>query len=241
MVKLIILYYLNIKSTHGYEIQKFIQATGLEVWAKIKSGSIYYALNKMEKNGEVELYKEETHGSKVRKIYRITEKGRVELNNTIIEELGKSLTPIGTDKFIIPITFGKVNKEEAINVINKHIKELEKTLEYWKHWNSIKITEKTLEVERISFEMTITNIENSIKWHEALKSEYDQYVEMSLGQEEMIRTVDFGDVDSMPKENIERNSDRINELKNIILNDKEKSQEALEELLKLMEEKNKNA
>ena len=39
MVRILILYYLNIKTTHGYEIQKFIQETGLEQWTQIKSGS----------------------------------------------------------------------------------------------------------------------------------------------------------------------------------------------------------
>ncbi|MGL5415128.1 MAG: PadR family transcriptional regulator [Clostridium sp.] len=234
MVKLIILYYLDIKSTHGYEIQKFIQATGLDVWAKVKSGSIYYALSKMEKNGEVELYKEENNGSKVRKIYRITEKGKDELKNTIINELGRSLTPISTEKFIIPVAFGKVNKEDAIQIINKHIKELEETLDYWNHWNSIKINDNTLEVEKISFEMTITNIENSIKWHKALIKEYDAYSKMSIEQEEMIRNIDFGEVEHIENGNIEKDAKKINELKNIILNDKEKSQEALDELVKLM-------
>lgn len=234
MVKLIILYYLNIKSTHGYEIQKFIQATGLDVWAKIKSGSIYYALSKMEQKGEVELYREEKHGSKVRKIYKITDKGRKQLKKTIEQELEKSLMPIGTDKFIIPITFNKLDKKKAIDIINKHIKGLYDTLDYWCYWKDIKINESTLDVERISFEMTINSIKDSIRWHKALIDEYDEYVKYSDSQELMIKNIDFDEVEESKKDAININKERINELREIILNNPEESKEALEELMNLM-------
>ncbi|MGL5715142.1 MAG: PadR family transcriptional regulator [Paraclostridium sp.] len=234
MVKLIILYYLNIKSTHGYEIQKFIQATGLDVWAKVKSGSIYYALSKMEKNGEVELYKEETVGSKVRKIYQITEKGKKELKNTIEQELDKPLMPIGTDKFIIPVTFNRLDKNEAISIVNKHIKSLEETLDYWEYWKDIKINELTLQVEKISFEMTVNGIKDSIRWHKAIIDEYDEYVTYSQSQEVMIKNIDFGDVAEPKNNNAQADKKRIEELREIILNNPEKSKEALEELMNLM-------
>lgn len=234
MVKLIILYYLNIKTTHGYEIQKFIQATGLDVWAKVKSGSIYYALSKMEKNGEVELYKEETNGSKVRKIYKITEKGKLELKVAIKEELSKSLMPIGTDKFIIPITFNRLDKKEATEIINKHIKDLEDTLNYWEYWKNIKITKSTLDVERISFEMTINSIKDSIKWHKALIEEYDEYIKYSKSQENMIKNIDFGEVEEPKDNDFKVGQKRIEELREIILTNPEKSKTALEELMNIM-------
>lgn len=234
MVKLIILYYLNIKSTHGYEIQKFIQATGLDTWAKVKSGSIYYALSKMEKNGEVELHKEETIGSKVRKIYKITEKGKEELKNTIKEELAKPIMPIGTDKFIIPITFNRLDKEEAISIINEHIKSLEETLDYWEYWKNIKIGKSTLQVETISFEMTINGIKDSIKWHKALINEYDEYVKYSESQEVMIKNIDFGEEKETKVNNNEINKNRIEELREIILNNPQESKDALEELMEIM-------
>ncbi|MDV9924842.1 PadR family transcriptional regulator, partial [Clostridioides difficile] len=53
MIRTLILYYLNIKPTHGYEIQKFLQVSGADRWTKIQSGSIYYALAKLEKDGGV--------------------------------------------------------------------------------------------------------------------------------------------------------------------------------------------
>jgi DNA-binding PadR family transcriptional regulator len=132
MVRLIILYYLNIKSTHGYEIQKYIQVTGVNQWANVKSGSIYYALSKMEKAGEVKLIKETIHGSRTRKIYEITEKGRAELNKSIRNEMEKLLVPIGTEKYILPMFLDEITMDESNSIIHKHIEKLNEHLEYWK-------------------------------------------------------------------------------------------------------------
>lgn len=235
MVKAIILYYLSVKATHGYEIQKYIQTTGAAVWAKIKSGSIYYALSKMEKSGEVELLKEEAHGSRVRRIYKITDKGRAELEKAINEELAKYLVPIGTEKFIIPMFLNKADKEKGFNIIDKHIKELNEALEYWKYWKNIKTNTILTELEKLSFDMSIINIENSIKWHETLKKEYDIYVKEADKQYDVIKNIDFSEIDEA--ESINSNNKKINELRDIILNKPKEAKEAFEELINLLNNK----
>lgn len=237
MVKAIILYYLSVKATHGYEIQKYIQTTGAAVWAKIKSGSIYYAISKMEKSGEVELVKEEAHGSRVRRIYKITDKGRDELEKVINEELAKYLVPIGTEKFIIPMFLNKADKEKGINIIDKHIKELNEALEYWKYWKNIKTNTILTELEKLSFDMSIINIENSIKWHETLKKEYDIYVKEADKQYDVIKNIDFSEIDEAEDESINSNNKKINELRDIILNKPKEAKEAFEELINLLNNK----
>lgn len=234
MVKAIILYYLSIKATHGYEIQKYIQTTGFAVWAKVKSGSIYYALSKMEKNGEVELVKEEAHGSRVRRIYNITDKGRSELEKVINEELSKYLVPIGTEKFVLPMFIDKIDKEKGISIIDKHIKELNETLEYWNYWKNIKINDNSTDLEKISFDMSILNIENSIIWHETLKKEYDIYVKESNKQHDIIKNVDFSEIDEVKEAGSNIDRKKINELRDIILNKPKEAKEAFEELLSLL-------
>ncbi|MGH4123524.1 MAG: PadR family transcriptional regulator [Clostridium sp.] len=233
MVKALILYYLNIKETHGYEIQKFLQLNGMDTWANIKAGSIYYALSKMEKSGEIELAREETKGSRVRKIYRITDKGRKELKVTLEKELDKQLLPVNVEKFILPITINRLAKEKAINILNNHINDLNKALDYWKHWKNIKTTGACLEIERIAFEMTIVNFEYSISWHKALIKEYDIIKNVSQQQEKIIATFNF-DEESENKHLEKINEERISELRETILNNPDKSKEALEKLIKLM-------
>lgn len=234
MVKVIILYYLSIKATHGYEIQKYIQTTGFASWTNVKSGSIYYALNKMEKNGEVELIKEESHGSRVRRIYNITDKGRNELEKVINDELSKYLVPIGTEKFIIPMFMNEIDKENAINIIDNHIKELNKSLEYWNYWRNVKVNNNSTELEKLSFDMTIMNIENSIKWHETLKKEYDIYVKEADKQYDVIKNVDFSELDEAKKESKNVDIKKINELRNTILNKPKEAKQAFEELISLL-------
>lgn len=232
MVKIIILYYLNIKATHGYEIQKFIQASGFETWTNIKPGSIYYALSKMEKSGEVKLVREENRGSRVRRIYEITDLGITELKKAIEKELNEPLVPLNIDKFILPITFNKLDKNEAISIIDERIKELNKKLEYWKHWRNIKINENSTKVETISFDMTITNYEYEINWHKSLIEEFDLYYELSGKNEEFIRNFDFGEADEKPVEDI--NKAKINQLKDMILNDPSEAKDALEKLINII-------
>lgn len=232
MVKIIILYYLNIKATHGYEIQKFIQASGFETWTNIKPGSIYYALSKMEKSGELKLVREENRGSRVRRIYEITDLGVTELKKAIEKELNEPLVPLNIDKFILPITFNKLDKNEAISIIDNRIKELNKKLEYWKHWRNIKINENSTKVEIISFDMTITNYEYEINWHKSLIEEFDLYYELSGKNEEFIRSFDFGEADEKPSEDI--NKDNINQLKEMILNDPSEAKDALERLINII-------
>ena len=81
MIRGLILYYLNIKPTHGYEIQLFIKVSGMDQWAKVQSGSIYYALNKLEKEKCIQVLREERTGSRVRKIYEITDLGTGGIRN----------------------------------------------------------------------------------------------------------------------------------------------------------------
>jgi len=233
MVKVLILYYLSIKETHGYEIQKYIQNTGLSTWAKVKSGSIYYALGKMEEKGEVELVQEKTQGSRVRRIYKISDKGREELKKALKLELSKNLVPIGTEKFISPSFLCEIDKKSGIEIINKHIKELKESLEYWGYWKNLKVVDKTQNVERISFDMTIETIKYSIKWHEALVDEYDYYVAFSSNQAKIIKDLNFDEINIDEDRSITIDKEKIQELKDIIENKPEGAKEALEELLKM--------
>lgn len=237
MVKLLILYYLNIKETHGYEIQKFLQASGFDTWTSIKAGSIYYALNKMEKEGEIALVREETRGSRVRRIYKITDLGITRLKKTIEKELAKPLVPLNLDKFILPITFNKLDKDVAIKLIEEHMKELNKTLEYWNYWKNKKINCDSPQVERISFEMTIANYEYELKWDKALIEEFDLYYKLSGENEDIIKNFHFSEMDENPTSNVDMSKASVNQLKDIILNNSDESKAALEKLITVIQKR----
>lgn len=195
MVSAFILYYLNMKPTHGYEIQKFLQVSGAEQWAKIQSGSIYYALTKLEKEKHIKVLREERTGSRVRKIYEITESGRKELHQEMAEELDKPISNIGSIKFFTDPILSTLDKEEIIKIINNHIKKLEEQKEFWEKWYIVKVTDNALGLGKLSFQMTIENINYQILWHQELLEHIDDYIRAGRETEQFIKSVDFSEYD----------------------------------------------
>lgn len=228
MIKVLILYYLSLKPTHGYEIQRFIQINHMDKWTKIQSGSIYYAINKLEKEKLIILKEEYGLGSKARRIYEITDKGREELKNLVEKELDNEIFPSGSDKFIIYPLLNTLDKQSMILLINNHINKLEKKISYLKDWEKIKINNKSLGVERISFEMMISNLEYQIKWHESLIEQIDQCINVSKDISNLISKFDFSNAEAIESST----SDSIEKLKQEILNNPEQASEKLDELIR---------
>jgi DNA-binding PadR family transcriptional regulator len=228
IIKALILYYLSIKPTHGYEIQKFIQINHMDRWTKIQSGSIYYAINKLEKQGFIVLKEEIGSGSKARKIYKITDKGRIELKELVKKELDNELYTIGSDKFIIYPLLNKLDKQILISQINNHINKLKDKMAYLEKWQSIKVNDDCLDIERISFEMMIKNVEYQIMWHNALIEEMDKCIKASCEISDLIANFDFTNAEPIEAST----NDSIESLKQEILNNPESASEKLEELIK---------
>lgn len=228
IIKVLILYYLSIKSTHGYEIQKFIQTNHMDKWTKIQSGSIYYALNKLEKDGLIVLTKEIGSGSKARKIYKITDNGKNELKELVKNEIANELFPSGSDKFIIYPLLNTLDKQNIISLVNDHISGLRDKIAYLKKWQKVKVNKQSLTVERISFEIMITNLEYQIKWHEALINEMDKCIAASNEISNLISNFDFSNAEAIEAST----NDSIEILKQEILNNPESASEKLEELIK---------
>ncbi|QEH67547.1 PadR family transcriptional regulator [Cellulosilyticum sp. WCF-2] len=232
MVRTLILYYLNIKATHGYEIQKFIQETGLEQWTQIKSGSIYYALSKLEKQEEITLVKEETHGSRVRRIYQITDLGKKTLHTLLEEKLNEELMPSASEKFVLPSMLNRLDKETAIEIINQHIQNLKAREDYWRYWQNMKVTKDSLKLDKLTFELPLVNLEYAIKWHEALIEEYDSIIELGKKQEQFIAGFNFDALEE--SHSLSNQNNRISELKKKILDQSQDSKMALDELITLL-------
>jgi DNA-binding PadR family transcriptional regulator len=233
MTQLLVLYYLNIKSTHGYEIQKFIQTNHMDKWTKIQSGSIYYALSKLEKKGCIEVDSIEGVGPKSRKIYSITELGKKELEAQVKESLKKSIYPIGSDKFLIYSMLGKVSKEQIKAAIYDQIEQLKKHLEYIESWRQIKCDENVMKIERASFDIMINNILGQIKWHESLDEELDECLKIGEEVENLIKDIDYtktDDRDLSTRETIEH-------LKKEILTNPEQAEQKLDKLIDTLKQK----
>lgn len=196
MIRALILYFLSIKQTHGYEIQKYIQLNQMNDWTTIQSGSIYYALSKLEKDGLIEIVKEEYVGKKPRKIYGITEKGRQELQNTLLELVSQPIYNEKSDKFVAYPLMSNLDENLLKERIQSHTENLKQRKQALKKWQSIKVGENTMNVERISFEMMISSLDYQIMWHEAFLEELNICRNAAELMHDYIEHVNFAEVSS---------------------------------------------
>ncbi|QUI23723.1 PadR family transcriptional regulator [Vallitalea pronyensis] len=237
MVKAFILYFLNIKPTHGYEIQKYIQINHLESWTKIQSGSIYYALGKLEKEGLIVLNRQEKIGKKIRKIYGITPSGQQALETYFKEELDKMIYDIGSDKFILFPFVGMMDRDVLVQHIEKHIDTLRQKKSDTEKWQAIKVNNQTLQVEKICFDMMIANMDYQIKWHEALLVEIDACIALESQAAKLIKKIDFSHVNEHEVHGQVSGEDDIETLKKEILNNPDMAAEKLEHLIQVLKRK----
>lgn len=231
MIKTLILYYLSIKPTHGYEIQKYIQINEMDEWTKIQSGSIYYALGKLEKDELIQLKREENIGAKVRKIYCITDKGRDALRKSLIEEFSRPIYNIGSDKFVTYPFIDGIDKELLLETVKEHILELEHKKRETMKWQEIKISDESLGIEKVSFEMMISMLDYQIKWHKALISEIDICIQKSIEVRDIIENVDFSEVKNFKEIYYKSNQIDVGKIKNEIINNPDEAEKILSQLI----------
>ena len=205
MVRALILYFLSIKPTHGYDIQRFIEINGIDQWARIQSGSIYYALNKLEKQGFIYTLREERNGARIRKIYAINDSGKEELKRVLKEELLKPIGSIESEKYMIYLMFNKLTKIEITDCVKEHIKMLEEKKNWWESGKKIKVIDTTLKSEVMHFDVVINTLQYQIKWHLMLLEEVEELIRFSNGVENIIGKVDFGNLDDINYNNVNCN------------------------------------
>lgn len=236
MISAFILYYLNMKPTHGYEIQKFLQFTGMEQWTKIQSGSIYYALTKLEKDKYIRVLREERTGSRVRKIYEITESGKEELYRQMREELDKPISNVGSMKFFTGPMLNTLKKEDIIAIVNKHIEDLKQQKETWETWYQIKVDDTTTGLNRLSFQMTIENLQFQILWHQELLEHLGDYIREGKEIKQYIQSIDFDKMEAEnPVSEEEQKLQYARKLKKEILKDPENAVVNLDRIIQELE------
>ncbi|RCX16704.1 PadR family transcriptional regulator [Fontibacillus phaseoli] len=138
MTNLIILALLRDRPMHGYEIQQLIQTSRVDTWANLLSGSIYYALNKMEQDGLIRTEAEERTGARLRKIYAITETGEDMFQRMVREALTLNPHSVKSDFSLALSWVETVPKEEAIPLLRQNLQQVEETLAFWKIGRELK-------------------------------------------------------------------------------------------------------
>jgi DNA-binding PadR family transcriptional regulator len=161
---LIILGLLKNKAMHGYEIQSIIQISRVDQWANVLSGSIYYALNKMEEEGIIETVKEERTGARIRKIYGITSKGEEEYLKLLEDHLQTMPHSLKSDFMVSLAMIDQLVKEDAIRILESNLSQLERAKREWENGKMNKSLSSVYNpVMEYAFECTLEIIEADMK------------------------------------------------------------------------------
>lgn len=114
---------------HGYDIEQVIEQRGMRDWTEIGFSSIYYLLNKLEKDGMVESRLEKSKGKgPARKVYSITAEGRRAHTKGVLAALS---TPTSSSRtFLMGLSnLPVIPHEELIKALNMYSVRVEESLE----------------------------------------------------------------------------------------------------------------
>lgn len=164
MTNLIILSLLRQRPMHGYEIQQLIQTSRMDAWANLLSGSVYYALNKMEQEGLIRTEAEERTGARLRKIYGITEKGEQLFEQMVRNTLTLQPHSVKSDFSLAMVWIESVPKEEALQLLQQNLKQVETTLAHWQTGKEIKGQYGLSPFVEASFDNAIALLEQDIRY-----------------------------------------------------------------------------
>jgi DNA-binding PadR family transcriptional regulator len=170
--RLVILGILKNKPLHGYEIKHIIEKH-MGDWTNIAFGSIYFALNMLNKEGYVEQDTVEKVGNRPsRSIYKITEKGRKEFLNL----LRKTWETIERIYFPLDIALAFSNnlpEKEVKEYIGKRIIYLEETTKHIKEHKKEQLGKKYVpKSAEYVFTHAEFHLEAEYKWLNSLLENY---------------------------------------------------------------------
>ena len=75
----LVLRVLHENSTHGYQLVDELESRGYVEQGRFETGSIYVILKRLEKKGFLSSKKGKTESGKIRRVYSVTEKGEIAL------------------------------------------------------------------------------------------------------------------------------------------------------------------
>lgn len=197
-------------------------------------------MTKLEKDGAVRVLREEKTGARIRKIYEITQSGKVELKEELKKELQMPIVPVGSNKFLLYNILDVLPRDTIQTNLEKHIKHLTEQKKYWESWKEIKkIDKKSLPTERIAFDMTIDNLNYQILWHEEILNNIDKYISVGYETQNIIKSIDFSNIEDDFLFATEETSEllEVQKLRDEIINNPDKAIENIDKIILKLQNK----
>ncbi len=154
---------------HGYQIEQVIEQRGMREWTEVGFSSIYYLLNKLEKDGLVEGRTERQAGrGPARKVYHITPAGEEGLRAGVLDALS------APRRYYSPLQLGlanlpRISHAEALSALGQYRDGLAARLE---HVEATRERQQPLPyfVDAM-FSHSITMIEAELRWIKQLTAQ----------------------------------------------------------------------
>lgn len=109
----------------GYQMKQILEQTDAKRWSGVLPGSIYNALNKLEKDGFIEIESIKMTGNRQKAIYKISEKGKQHQKKLILSCLEDGHVSYNGE-FYSGIGFAyQVEKSLALNALKLNKKQLQ--------------------------------------------------------------------------------------------------------------------
>lgn len=108
----------------GYEIQQMLESAQTDQWAYVKPASIYHALKKLQAEGKVILEKVEQTGLRTSSIFNITEEGKQELHQLLLQSLADSSVVFPATLYTALTFLENLDDDEAITALEEQKKQV---------------------------------------------------------------------------------------------------------------------
>ncbi|MGB3329430.1 MAG: PadR family transcriptional regulator [Thermomicrobiales bacterium] len=150
---------------HGHQIRREAHLNRTETWSNVKPGSLYGALQRMEKDGLIEVVRTEQEGNRPeRTVYAITDAGRAEfasLRDAIMRDARLRPDPVD---LAIQFLDDDLSVEEATLDMRLRLRDLEDQRAAW-HSARQSADPYLNDLDRIVFEHSFRRIDLEIQWH----------------------------------------------------------------------------
>jgi len=153
---------------HGHQIRREAQLSRTESWANIKPGSLYGALQRMEREGLIEIVRTEQEGNRPeRTIYAITDAGRSEmiaLRDAILRDARLRSDPVD---LAIQFLRDDLTIEEATLDIKMRLRSIRDQISTYVHARD-HADPYINDMERMIYDHVLRRLEVERLWHEDL-------------------------------------------------------------------------
>jgi DNA-binding PadR family transcriptional regulator len=158
---------------YGYEIQQIIDERGLREWLVIGFSSIYYILNKLERQDLLTSELRYSGPGPARKVYQITEAGRGVLQ-TAISDLLRQPHTLGAGFELGLVNLNAMTPRQVYKALSQHQIDLDKRLEIVeKSWERHQVEDQPMQNHvRALYTHSITVMQAEKSWLKAFLDDW---------------------------------------------------------------------